>query len=467
MIHFLKQAPEAIFPLFCVFAWTLGMTSARAAEGPPPGSIRLIVLDPGHFHAGLLQKTMYPGVDPVVHVYSPDSDDILQHLQRVSAYNRRADHPTDWREAVYVGPDYFERMLREKSGNVVVISGNNIRKMDYIEGSIGAGLNVFADKPMAIDPADFARLRGAFAEAKAKGVVLYDIMTERSEIPTILQREFSRMPDIFGQLQTGTADNPAVRMESTHFYFKQVSGVALTRPAWFFDIRQQGEGLVDVGTHLVDLVQWECFPEQVLDYARDIRVLAAKHWPTRLVPAQFESVTGLKKFPDFLESHVSNGALEDYANGSIDYVIKGVHARITVHWAYRAPGDSGDTHFSILRGTKCSLIILQGPEENFQPTLYIEAASGADPKALAAALAEGLPSILARYPGVGLERHGRSWKVLIPQSYYVGHEAHFAQVTERFLGYVAAGRVPDWEEAGMLAKYYTTTTALEMARRGQ
>ena len=31
---------------------------------------RLITLDPGHFHAALVQKFMYPDVDSVVHVYS-------------------------------------------------------------------------------------------------------------------------------------------------------------------------------------------------------------------------------------------------------------------------------------------------------------------------------------------------------------------------------------------------------------
>ena len=33
--------------------------------------IKLIVLDPGHFHATLVQKEMYPGLDPTVSVYAP------------------------------------------------------------------------------------------------------------------------------------------------------------------------------------------------------------------------------------------------------------------------------------------------------------------------------------------------------------------------------------------------------------
>jgi hypothetical protein len=30
--------------------------------------IELVTLGPGHFHAALVQKTMYTGVDPVVYV---------------------------------------------------------------------------------------------------------------------------------------------------------------------------------------------------------------------------------------------------------------------------------------------------------------------------------------------------------------------------------------------------------------
>jgi hypothetical protein len=72
-----------------------------------------------------------------------------------------------------------------------------------------------------------------------------------------------------------------------------------------------------------------------------------------------------------------------------------------------------------------------------------------------------------KYPGVTLAAVSGGWRVEIPASYKVGHEAHFAQVMQRFLGFVAAGRVPEWEVKGMLAKYYTSTKALEVARPRQ
>jgi hypothetical protein len=37
-------------------------------------------------------------------------------------------------------------------------------------------------------------------------------------------------------------------------------------------------------------------------------------------------------------------------------------------------------------------------------------------------------------------------------------------VLEAYLQYLAKGRLPDWEVPNMLAKYYITTRALEMAK---
>jgi len=241
--------------------------------------VNLITLEPGHFHAALVQKSMYDGVDSLVHVYAPDGQDLKWHLGRIESYNTRAEAPTRWNESVYKGPDFFDKMISDKAGNVVVISGNNSRKTDYILTSVGAGFNVLADKPMAVSTADFARLQAAFASAAANHVLLYDIMTERCEITTILQRELSRSPALFGEVVPGTPDDPAIVMESVHYFSKVVAGAPLKRPTWFFDVRQQGEAITDVATHLVDLVEWELFSEQTLRPA-EVEMLRARRWAT-------------------------------------------------------------------------------------------------------------------------------------------------------------------------------------------
>ena len=61
-----------------------------------------------------------------------------------------------------------------------------------------------------------------------------------------------------------------------------------------------------------------------------------------------------------------------YCNGEINYTLRGVHAKTSVTWNYKAPEGTGDTHYSIMRGTKANLVIRQGAEEKYQPTLYIE-----------------------------------------------------------------------------------------------
>ena len=251
--------------------------------------IKLITLDPGHFHAALVQKSMVDDIDTNVYVYAPDGEDVEGHLTRIEGYNNRTDQPTHWNEIVYRGDDYFGKMLEEKKGNVVVLAGNNRKKTEYIKASLEAGFNVLADKPMAINGDDFRLLEESFEIARQKGLLVYDMMTERSEITTILQKELSLDKDLFGVLEKGSPENPAITKESVHHFYKYVSGAALKRPAWFFDTDQQGEGITDVTTHLVDLIQWECFPEQIIDYTRDIEIVRARRWAT---PAYSGSIQG-------------------------------------------------------------------------------------------------------------------------------------------------------------------------------
>jgi hypothetical protein len=144
------------------------------------------------------------------------------------------------------------------------------------------------------------------------------------------------------------------------------------------------------------------------------------------------------------------------------YTLKGIHAKVSVIWNFRAPEGTGDTHYSIMRGSKCSLVIRQGKEENFMPVLYAEAVS--DPLQLREALEAAMrEKINARYPGVELVQvaDGR-WKLVIPDIYKPGHEAHFAQVMEKYLQYLKDGNMPVWEVPNMIAKYYTTTRLVDM-----
>jgi calcineurin-like phosphoesterase family protein len=132
------------------------------------GEVKLMTLDPGHFHAALVQKSMYAQIDSTVYVYAPEGQDVADHLSKIEAYNQRTGNPTHWVEKVYTGADYLEKMLSEKPGNVMVVAGNNAKKTEYIRKAVEAGINVFADKPMVISPEEFPRLEEAFNTSPGK-----------------------------------------------------------------------------------------------------------------------------------------------------------------------------------------------------------------------------------------------------------------------------------------------------------
>jgi predicted dehydrogenase len=464
----MKSYPLIFIPL--IFAL---MSSCHNSTGHTPAAdtaankpIRLVTLDPGHFHAALVQKSMYDDVDSNVYVYAPPGPDVKSHLGIISSYNTRQQDPTRWNEHVYVGEKYVQQMIDDKKGNTVVLAGNNREKTTYIARSLESGFNVLADKPMVIDNQAFVQLRQAFDTAAARKLVLYDIMTERYEITSILQRELAAMPAVFGTQEKGDPALPGVATSSVHRWYKSVSGNALIRPAWFFDIAQQGEGIVDVMTHLVDLVQWGCFPDQTLDYTKDIQVDSARHWTTDLTRTQFSTITGLDQFPDFLKKyadHKRDTVLKIYANGEIDYRLKGVYVKSTATWTYDAPPGAGDTYYSLMRGTKSNLIILQGAAQHYQPSLLIQPTT--TDTAFKQTLTAQFATLEAKYPGITLQKEGPSWEVIIPDHYKEGHEAHFARVTGKFLGFIKNHNMPAWEVPNMIAKYYTTTKGLELAKQ--
>jgi predicted dehydrogenase len=421
--------------------------------------VDLIILDPGHFHAGLVQKVMYPQVSPVVHVYAPDGPDVQDYLKRIDGYNKREKDPTHWETRLYKGDDFLEKMTDERSGNMIVISGNNRKKTEYIKTAVQSGFHVLSDKPMCINDQDFQTLRQVFTLAEKNEVILYDIMTERYEITSIIQKVLVNDPQVFGKMMIGTKEDPAVIKESVHHYFKYVSGNPIKRPGWYFDVHQQGEGIVDVTTHLVDLVQWSCFPEQIIDYNKDIQMLEGKRWPTRIDPDQFKKVTGLTAYPDYLDPYLTDkNIIEVYANGAMIYRLKDIYIKVSVKWNFEAPPGGGDTHYSIARGSKADIIIIQNEEQNFRPELFVKIKE----PSVESALKQVVGNIQTSYPGIELQKNVDRWQVMIPDKYRLGHEAHFAQVMEKYLGYLTNNNLPAWEVPNMIAKYYTTTSAYKM-----
>ena len=448
----------------------VGCTEAPKKEGfnGTKGEVKLLTLDPGHFHAALVQMYMYDQVDLTVYVYAPEGDDAQMHLDRVKIYNERSERPTSWNEQLYTGDDYLAKMVEEKRGNVVVLAGNNGKKTGYVKAAVDAGFNVLSDKPMAIDQKNFKILEQTLTDAATNGVMVYDIMTERSEINNELQRVLVAIPELFGEMEKGTPDNPAITKESVHHFFKYVSGQPLRRPEWYFDVEQQGEGIVDVTTHLVDLVQCTVMPEQAIDYTKDIEFTSAKRWATPIPIDKYRLVTGKDEYPEFLKKDIVDDTLQVYSNGELNYKLNGVNCRVSVVWNFMAAvgtEGTGDTHFSVVKGSKANVEIRQGAEQGYKPMLYV-VNKGDDDAEFEATLRKALKSVASKYPGLGVEKSGeKEWKVTIPADIVKTHEQRFSSVMKVYLNYLIDGEIPAWERSHMISKYYTTTKALEVAKK--
>ena len=127
-------------------------------------------------------------------------------------------------------------------------------------------------------------------------------------------------------------------------------------------------------------------------------------------------MTGAEDFPDFLSRDVKDGVLQVYSNGEFTYTLRGVHARVSVTWNFEAPPGAGDTHFSVMRGTKANLVIRQGAEQKFKPVLYVERASSVTPAEHELALSRRSPEVAEKYPGVVCRREGDHYVVTVPRS---------------------------------------------------
>ncbi|HEX3862321.1 MAG TPA: putative oxidoreductase C-terminal domain-containing protein [Stellaceae bacterium] len=419
---------------------------------------RLIVIDPGHFHAALVQKEMYATLDPRARIYAPLGPELLDYLGRIARFNHDPQHPTRWEVEVQASPDFLDRIADEPPSGIAVLSGRNRGKVDRIAAAVAAGLHVLADKPAIIRREDLPRFETALNIAERRGLVIADMMTGRENVMSQLIVMLRREAAVFGEPVAGSRDEPGVALSGVHHLLKVVSGVPNRRPAWYFDVTEQGEGLADTGVHLVDRAHETLFPGETLDYRRDIAVLAASRWPTAISLAQFREVTGEAGWPDDLTPWITGDRLDCFCNGRVEYRVRGIHVRLEARWDWQAEhGD--DTHNALYRGTRCSLELRQGPAQQYRPELYVV------PHAeIAAALERCTTAAQPSFPGMAVERQGHEWHVRVPDALRVGHEANFAQFTRRFLGYVDdPGSLPARDKPNLLAKYHACTEAVAMS----
>ena len=279
----------------------------------------LLFLDPGHFHAALTLRVPNPRVADEIVVYAPDGPDRRDFLALVERFNRRPEAPTRWRPTVVSDGDPLARLIGERRGDVVVLAGRNGGKARTIRRLHEAGFHVLADKPWLVEPTDLEDLRRSL---DARPLVM-EMMTGRHDVTARLMKRVVDTPGVFGSFFTG---GPAIELESVHHLEKLVDGAPLRRPWWFFDVRVQGTGAVDIPTHLVDQTQW------LVDGAGDAggaapRLLSARGWYTRVPSGAFRRITGEATFPAALAPFMDGDALGYLCNVEMSYRIAGVTAQ--------------------------------------------------------------------------------------------------------------------------------------------
>jgi predicted dehydrogenase len=419
---------------------------------------RLVLIDPGHFHAALVQKEMYEGLASEAHVYALLGPELIDYLGRIARFNAQTEAPTAWRLQVEAAPDFLARLAQEPPGGVAVIAGRNGVKIERIEAAVEAGLHVLADKPAIIRPEDLPRLEAVLNRAAEQQLVVHDLMAGRQDEIGRVIRALRGDPEVFGEPVSGNAAEPGVRLSNVHQLLKVVAGVPNRRPAWYFDVTEQGEALADTGTHLVDRVHETLFPGEALDYRRDIRLHDASRWPTRLSLAQFREVTGEAAWPDFLAPWLKSDVLDYFCNGRLHYEIRGIHVGLECRWDWQTEAGD-DTHSACYRGTRARLELRQGSAEGYRAQLYVV------PEAeIAAALERRIAALRAELTGIGLDRHDGEWRVVMPDGLRRGHDAHFAAFTRQFLAYVEDPRtLPARFRPNLLAKYHVTTEGVALS----
>ncbi|MCA5005573.1 putative oxidoreductase C-terminal domain-containing protein [Sphingobacterium bovistauri] len=437
-----------------LYVFTLIMMVGCMQKFTDSNITKLIVIDPQHFHAALVQKYTHPTIDSTVQLFAQREEDVVGYNTLISQFKTRDNQPTNWETKFYYDSDFVSKAFTNTDGNLIILAGDNKKKISYIESANAQGLDVFADKPLVIDKDGYANLETLLHQRKG---LIYDIMTERYDVKNELIKALILDESFSGGFENN-ATVPLISFSSTHHIIKNVSGKPLIRPILFFNTNQQGEGLVDVTTHYIDLVQWMLSSEKVIEIKRDVKFKNSKRWKTSVSKDQFSKATNLTEFPNELLPFVKDDNLELFCNGKIDYLFKDVPVSINVQWNVESLDGKGDQFYAKFQTRNLNIEVK--PNDMGKSTIYVSPIH-AD-KSFGKKMKEAL-SRSHRFAAVDFIENANSFQLIIPSELYLSHEDHFAKVLKQFLNYRKNRKIPDWETSFLLAKYYLTTEALANA----
>jgi predicted dehydrogenase len=400
----------------------------------------LLFLDPGHFHAALtLRVSQARAADEIV-VYAREGAELRDFLTLVERFNQRPKDSTRWRPVVTMSEDPLGRLIDERRGDVVVLAGRNGGKARTMRRLHDAGFHVLADKPWLVEPADLEHVRASLTGWPLAA----EIMTGRHDVAAGLVKRLVGVPALFGAFRE---DGPAIEQESVHHLEKLVDGAPLRRPWWYFDVRVQGSGPVDITTHVVDQAQWLADGD-----AASLALLSARAWSTPVPAEAFRRITGEPGFPQELAPFVAADTLSYRCNAELVYRIGRLTASASTRWNLSPSPGGGDATHSVAHGTRADVRLEQSARTGYRRRVFVE------PRTEAADVTRALHDTVAAWqaelPGLDVAPAGPgTFEVTMPPALDGGHETHFHRVLDEFLRIVDEHRWPAALAQRALAKY--------------
>jgi hypothetical protein len=156
---------------------------------------------------------------------------------------------------------------------------------------------------------------------------------------------------------------------------------------------------------------------------------------------------------------MKDSVLEVFSNGTIRYQIKGINASVKVEWRAATPKDGNDLRSAYAEGTKATLTISQEYGQK-RPRFYAQKGEKVSEEEFQSNLKKAIASLSNAYPGITLAEGSGKTEIILPAEL----ESKYDPTFKVFLDYLVKRDMPAWEVPNTLAKYYITTTALEMAQ---
>ena len=409
----------------------------------------LLIYDPGHFHAALTLREPNEKISNDIFVYAEAGKALDSFSKMVESFNQREINPTSWNLIINTEGDPLQNLISEKKGDIAIVAGKNNQKMELINKLVANGINVLADKPWVINKESLEYLKNI----EQNDAIYMDIMSQRNEVYRKLQKKLSENDKLFG----GFIENEneyGISEVAVHHFYKTVNGAPLKRPDWYFKTEIQGEGIVDLTTHLVDLSFWMINGNEPVVYS-DVQLGEAERWLTKVPLEKYSLITDQTKFSTELSPYIQDNILDIYSNGRFDYCYKGIKTLVEVNWLLEEPENGSDAHVSVLKGKKSEIVYKVDPSTSYKSSLTITPHINDDDfKKSLAEFAEG-------YDQLEYDKNSNVYTLTLSDSVQTSHEGHFSLELKRFISFVDNSDLPEAVKTNLLTKYNLISDARE------